>query len=331
MRRVLVTGGNGAVGPHVVEAFANTGWQVSTLSRTRAVAGTLPATCDEFVGDLFDDDRLAEAVAGVEVVVHLAGLLHIVEAQESLAAEYLRVNAEGTSRVMAAARGAGVKRVVLASTISVYGPTHGRIVDEAAAPCPDSLYASSKLASERALLAEKHPDGTPCGVVLRLAAVYGGRVKGNYERLVRALDRGRFIPIGRGENHRTLVHEQDAASAFVLAAEHPDAPGRILNVTDGKAHTVAAITDAICKALGRRSPGWALPAGVAQGAAIAAEIVFAVLRRRPPLSRRTLAKYLENVEVSGEAFMRDLGFSPQRDLEPGWRSAIREMKRLGRI
>lgn len=319
------------MGPPVAHAFAAAGWHVSLFSRTRAAAGSLPAGCDQFEGDLFDERRVADAVAGADVVVHLAGLLHIVDADASLAGEYVRVNVDGTRRVVAAARQAGVTRLVLASTIAVYGPTEGRVADETTVAAPDSAYASSKLASEQVVLSEVRPDGAPLGVVLRLAAVYGARVKGNYERLVRALAAGRFVPVGSGTNRRTLVYERDAARAFVLAAEHPGAPGRIFNVTDGRIHTVAAITEAVCKALGRRPPGIVIPVAAARSAAVLIERICQTVGRRPPLSRRTLTKYLENVEVSGESLARDLGFSPQWDLDSGWRDAVQEMKRIGRV
>lgn len=330
MKRVLVTGSTGAIGPLVVQAFVAAGWQVATMSRSSATAGELPAGCEEFVSDLFNEQGLARAVAGAQTVVHLAGLLHVMDAPASLGPEYARVNVEGTRRVVAAAQAAGVTRVVLASTVAVYGPTNGRIVDETALPAPDSDYGTSKIAAEQHILAATQADGTPLGVVLRLAAVYGGRIKGNYEKLVRSLARGHFVPIGAGTNHRTLVHEQDAARAFVLAAEHPVAPGRIFNVTDGRIHTVSEITTAICRALGRPAPRWQVPIGAAMLAAASVEHVSAMLGRRPPVTRRTLAKYLESVEVSGDALARELGFTPQWELESGWQGAIREMRRAGR-
>ena len=67
--------------------------------------------------------------------------------------------------------------------------------------------------------------------MLRLGAVYGSRIKGNYERLVRSLVRGRFIPVGYGANRRTLVYDKDVARAAVLAAIHDAAAGKIYNVS----------------------------------------------------------------------------------------------------
>ena len=94
---------------------------------------------------------------------------------------------------------------------------------------------------------------------MRLGAVYGPRIKGNYERLTRALARHRFIPIGNGLNRRTLIYDKDVGRAAVLAVSHPAAAGRVFNVTDGEYHTLNEIIESICAALGRTPPRLSLP------------------------------------------------------------------------
>jgi nucleoside-diphosphate-sugar epimerase len=81
----------------------------------------------------------------------------------------------------------------------------------------------------RLVLNARSADGQPLGTVLRLGAVYGSRIKGNYERLTRALARNRFIPIGKGLNRRTLVYDKDVGRAAALAVSHPAAAGRVFN------------------------------------------------------------------------------------------------------
>ncbi len=114
---------------------------------------------------------------------------------------------------------------------------------------PDTFYAQTKLAAEKIVLNARGADGQPLGTVLRLCAVYGSRIKGNYERLTHALVRHRFIPIGSGLNRRTLVYDKDVGRAAVLAVSHPAAAGphtnpvgvgagRVFNVTDGTFHTL---------------------------------------------------------------------------------------------
>ena len=123
--------------------------------------------------------------------------------------KYERINVGGTATVVAAAINAGVKRVALLSTIAVYGPSDGRVLNEMSPTYPDTFYAQTKRAAEQIALNARGADRQPLGTVLRLGAVYGSRIKGNYERLTHALARNRFIPLGNGLNRRTLVYDKD--------------------------------------------------------------------------------------------------------------------------
>jgi nucleoside-diphosphate-sugar epimerase len=235
---------------------------------------------------------------GVDAVVHMAALLHIVNPPPELREKYERVNVGGTATVIEAAIKAGVKRVVLFSTIAVYGPSEGCVLNEMSPTHPDTFYAQTKRAAEQIVLNARGADGQPLGTVLRLGAVYGSRIKGNYERLTRALagnlgpgnlgtrsqflsfDRLRmsgklghvpklpwrvphfpFIPVGNGLNRRTLVYDKDVGRAAALAVSHPAAAGRVFNVTDGGFHTLNEIIESICSALGRKPPRLSLPVG----------------------------------------------------------------------
>jgi nucleoside-diphosphate-sugar epimerase len=327
---VLVTGAGGALGPPVLRAFAEAGWSVRSLSRSEAVSLGPGNPVDHVQGDVRDEALVRQALRHVDVVVHMAALLHLRDATEERAAEYRDVNVHGTEVVVRAARDAGVARIVFTSSISVYGAEDG-LVNEETRPRPDSLYASTKYQAEEVVLNAFSAEGIRMGAVLRLGAVYGPTVKGNYARLVRALARGRFVPLGRGHNRRTVVYEKDVANAILLAASHPAAVGHVFNVTDGSVHTVAAITASICRALGRRPPWFSLPSGLGLAAILPVELVFRALSRRPPVSRQTLEKYLEDVAVSGDAIRKELGFSPEWDLDRGWNETIEAMRLLGRL
>lgn len=328
---VLVTGASGALGPVVVRAFQEAGYRTRALCRSVPAAGLLPADCEVRSGDIADRRFVSEAVSGMDVVVHMAALLHLANPPAALLPEYERVNVEGTGVLADAVTAAGVARLVAFSTITVYGPGNGRTLDETSAPNPQTPYAKSKLAAERIVLERRGTDGAPLAVVLRLAAAYGPRTKGNYARLIRALSQGRFIPVGQGENRRTLVHESDAGAAAILAARHPEAPGNVFNVTDGEVHTVEEIIGAISHALGRRPPKFSLPAGLAGLALGAVEKASGLLGVRAPATRAMLRTYQEDVAVSGDLIRRRLGYSARVDLKAGWTSAIAEMRRSGQL
>ena len=299
MRTVLVTGATGAVGPAVVRALQNAGWNVRVLLRgTSDVSGA--EVCR---GDLRDRESLERAGEGVDAVVHMAGLLHLFHAGPERDADFESLNVDATRHLLNATPGA---RWIFFSSISVYGS--GGPFTEDSPVNPPNAYARTKLAAERLVLAAG-------GTVFRLAAVYGARMKGNYASLVRTMARRRFVAVGEGDNHRTLVRDLDVGDAVVLALESDAAPGKIYNVTDGSTHTVKEIIVATAEALGRRPPLLSVPVGVVRMAG-----------RLVPRVRRLLDKYLEDVRVDGTKLQRELNFRPQAEFRTGWIDSVRSFR-----
>ncbi len=323
--QVLVTGATGAVGPRVVEALLAAGHGVRVLVRQPPAPGLLPATVEQQPGDITDRAALCRAMTGCAGVIHMAALLHIHTPTAAMARDYETINVGGTINVLQAALDQGVQRVLFFSSISVFGRTCRGWLTEAATPVPDTLYGATKLAAEAQVLAARRPTGEALGVVLRPAAVYGPRVKGNYQRLLQALARRRFLPIGRGENRRTLIYDRDLAAAALLALHHPAAAGRVYHVTDGTAHTLQAIVAAICGALGRRPPCAYVPIAPVRGAVALLEDGCALAGRRAPIGRATLEKYLAEVTVDGRRIQQELGFVPRHSLAAGWAEVIQEL------
>jgi len=330
-RSVLVTGATGSAGPSVVQALRNEGFCVRALVRDRAKAGIFPVEVEVCVGDITDSSAVASAMRGIDFVVHMAALLHVVDPPDGLREEYERINVGGTDNVINSAANGGVQRVVFFSTIAVYGESSGKILAENDVARPDTFYAHTKLAAENIVLEAKRADGQPLGTVLRLAAVYGPRVRGNYRRLLLSLSNRRFVPIGKGMNRRTLVYDADVAAAVVLALEHPVAAGRIYNVTDGQLHTLNEIVATMCEALGRAAPRVSLPITPVYLAAWLSEYFCRITGIAPPLRPSTVAKYTEDIAVSSKLIKTDLGFSPTFSLAAGWRQTVMELRQAGEL
>jgi len=262
---------------------------------------------------------------GVDAVVHMAALLHIVNPPSEMREKYERINVGGTATVVEAAISAGVKRLVLFSTITVYGQANGQVLNEQSPTHPETFYAQTKLAAEKIVLNANRKDGQPLGTVFRLGAVYGSRIKGNYERLTHALEQHRFIPIGNGLNRRTLIYDKDVGSAAVLAVTHPTAAGRIFNVTDCRFHTLNEIIETICFALRRKPPRLSLPVGPTRSLVGFVEKGCRAIGLPPPVTRQLIDKYTEDIAVDGSLIQKELGFMPQYDLKAGWEETIHEM------
>jgi nucleoside-diphosphate-sugar epimerase len=321
----LVTGATGTIGPTLVRALLRSGYDVRALVRPAESPGLLPASVTIFSGDITDAVAVRQAVSGCDVVFHLAAKLHVNDPAPSLRDEYEAVNVAGTRNVVNAAVKNDVRRLVFFSTISVYGPTAGgAIYDEHTPPAPSTLYAKTKLAAEEIALAARRHSGEPLTIVLRLAAVYGPQMKGNYRRLLKALNRGVFVPVGDGQNRRTVVYVDDVARAALLAAQTADA-GRIFNVTDGHIHTFQEIVTALCNALERRPPRLHLPASPLGCFLRVTDRAFALIGQYPPVGEVTLAKLLEDVAVRGDRICQELGFQPEVSLDEGWQKTLQAM------
>jgi UDP-glucose 4-epimerase len=319
-RTALVTGAGGAIGSGLVERLLEQGYAVRALVRESAPSGLMAEGVEIIRGDITDCRLVPQAVEGADAVFHLAAKLHINNPALALKEEYVRVNIEGTRCLAAAASAAGVKRLIFFSTINVYGSSRpGQLFDEAAPLNPDSWYAETKIEGER-IVREELPS-----TVLRVAAVYGPRMKGNYPRLVEAVRRKRLTFIGDGSNRRTLVHERDVCDAAIKAAESDASIGQTFNVTDGRVHTMREIIAAIAAALGQRPPRLRLPARPVRLIAGLMEDGLRLAGKTSPIGRATIDKLTEDIAVSGDKLQRELGFQPRFDLQTGWRQTIAQM------
>jgi UDP-glucose 4-epimerase len=316
----------------VVEAFHHAGHHVRTFSLDPLEGREFSNEIDVRTGDVTDQQALETALEAIDIVIHLAALLHVLDPSPQVLEGYRRINVQGTTNLVEAATRSGVKRIVLFSTIAVYGRgASGQVLDEGTQPQPETQYARSKLEAEQIVLASKRSDGQPLGVVLRLAAIYGARVKGNYRRLVRSLARGQFVPIGDGRNRRTLIYDRDAARAALLAAQHPDACGGVFNVSDGEFHTMREILSVICAILERKTPRICIPVRPARLGAALLEDTARFFGRRSPVTRATIDKYTEDIAVDSAKIRSELGFESDFTLTDGWRQAVHEMRLEGEL
>jgi len=133
----------------VVHVLSAAGYWVRTLSLDQPSKGQWSDDVETRIGDVTDKSAVQSAMQGVNAVIHLAALLHIVNPPSELREKYERINVGGTATVVEAAISAGVKRVVLFSTIAVYGPSDGCVLNEMSPTHPDTFYAQTKLNSEK--------------------------------------------------------------------------------------------------------------------------------------------------------------------------------------
>ena len=255
--KVLVTGGAGFIGSHLIEHLLKLGHDVTTLDNF--LTGN-PDNLEKlrgkirFIrGDLTRQGILREALKGVEAVVHEAAVTGV-----DICAKYPSlarfVNIKGTETVLEESFRAEVRRVVFASSAAVYGTQERLPISEDAEPRPLSLYAQTKLEGER-LCMEYFKRGMET-VCLRYFNVYGPRQNPEYAGVIlKFLDclRGRRRPTiyGDGSQTRDFIHVSDVARATALALEK-ECAGQVINVGTGNAVSISELLNILCSLMKRR-------------------------------------------------------------------------------
>ncbi|MDH3199046.1 MAG: NAD-dependent epimerase/dehydratase family protein [Candidatus Krumholzibacteria bacterium] len=306
-RLFLVTGASGFIGTVLCG-------RLRALGRVRAlVRRRLVGPWDEsVVADLAAGDLPAEALAGVDVAFHFAGKAHAFDEPGDAASGHRAVSVEGTRRLLEACRCARVARLVFASSVKAMGEGGEERLDESSVARPRSEYGRSKLDAEALVLRGGY---VPHATVLRLPLVYGPGDRGNLARMIDAVDRGRFPPLPRVRNRRSMIHVDDVARAAVLAADHPAAAGRVFLLDDGRAYSTRQIYEWICASLGREVPGWTVPSFLLRSLARVGDVVGRARGRRWRFDSDAYDKLLGSAIYDGTAARDALGFEPEWDLQ----------------
>lgn len=259
--KVLVTGGAGFIGHHLVSGLVDRGHEVKVIDdfssgyrwRLEPFDGRIEIT----TGSILDPGTMDEAVAGCEVIFHLAA---VVSVEKSAAAPRWtnEVNVSGTIETMLAASRHGVRRVVFAGSSAVYGVPERLPCAEALRPAPQSPYGVSKLAAEHYVhtLGMLHHLET---VVLRFFNVFGpgqdpaSAYAAVVPRFVTAV-LGRRVPTinGDGGITRDFVYIDNVVEANLLASLSSSPSGLTCNIASGTRTSLLELLAAICQAAGRR-------------------------------------------------------------------------------
>jgi nucleoside-diphosphate-sugar epimerase len=302
---LALTGATGFIGQYLLREMPKRGHRVRALLR-RPVS--LPSeTASAVIGDLARPQNMSAALAGVDAVVHSAGLAHAMSGLPE--DDYRLLNTEATIRLARAARRAGAKRFVFLSSIRAQsGPTADTVLTEALAPRPTDAYGRSKLAAEQGL-AELDLDW----VSLRAVLVYGPGVKGNMAQLVR-LARSPFpLPLASLTARRSLLALENLSAAIDAVLEAPGTLRRVLIVADPQALTIAEMIAALRGGLSRRPNVFALPPALLELALRAA--------RREEIYQR-----LSGPLIADPAALMSLGWAPQLATRDGLAMLVRAVE-----
>jgi UDP-glucose 4-epimerase len=304
MSRIVVTGGSGFIGSHVVDALADAGHAVTVLDHR--VRPHRPDVAFEDV-DLLDLASVLAATRGAEHVFHLAAVSNVNQAHAD-PVYTLSLNVIGTSHILEAARLHGGPRVHLASTVWVYNGAPGEAPADEATPFQLSgaghVYTSSKMAAEMVCQNYRELYGVPF-TILRYGIPYGPRMR--EELLIprfirRALEDEPLQVSGRGDQYRSFVYVSDLAEAHVRALG-PTAMNQVYNLEGARKVTVLEVAERIRRLVGESE-------GRSESDRV--EIEFTPERAGDFAGRA----------VSNEKAERELGWRPAVEFEDGLKETV---------
>lgn len=315
---VLVTGGTGFIGSHLVEALIARGESVRCLVRSRRRLRWLAGLdVDLVTGDCTRPETLAAAVEGVERVIHLAGTTFA-----PTESAFFYYNAGGTRHLLDACVASGsVQRFVLVSSQAAAGPgTRENPARETDPPRPISPYGRSKLAAER-YCQEAADRLSVC--ILRPSAVYGPRDTGflPYFRLVK---RGFLIELGHGEREISLCFVNDLVDGIVRVTDSQVRSGSVYFVADSEPCSWDSVESVLCDRWGIKGRRIVVPGVVLKTTGVVVQAWGALTGKAVSINRARADELLEKHWVCDpSALRRDLGFSPGINLENGLHEAVR--------
>jgi UDP-glucose 4-epimerase len=251
---VLVTGASGFVGSHVVPALARQGWAVRRAIRSLSDSGD-----DVLIDSIGPTTDWRAALAGVDVVVHLAARVHRQD-EENQVDLFQSVNIDGTLHLARCAASAGVRHFIFVSSVLVHGRRNdGRApFSENDELTPRGVYGMSKAVAETGLKALAQ-NGDMCVTVLRPPLVYGAGAKGNFKLLVKAVKLGIPLPFGAIHNQRAVLSVENLTSFILERLSRADRKFDVFLLADKEQVSTPEFIRRLAKAAGVKSRLFSLP------------------------------------------------------------------------
>jgi 2-alkyl-3-oxoalkanoate reductase len=318
---VLITGGNGLLGRHLVEALQARGDRVRVLALPEEDTAWLQERgVAVHRGDIRDPATLTAPMRDAEGVLHLAAMMGVWRPLE----DYRAVNVTGTANVCNAALRAGVGRLVHISSWTVYGLDLGRPAGEDFPLAPlREPYGLSKAEGD-ALVQRLIADGLPA-VIVRPGTFFGPGDRLHFGRIADRIRANRWIVIGSGRNALPFVYVTDVADGILRALDREGALGQAYNIANDQPLTQLDAWQAIADEIGARPPRLRVPYRPLLGAGYVAEQIarFGRLKTQPPVTRLGVMLFGGDNRHSIDKARRELGYEPKVGLREGIQLAAR--------
>jgi UDP-glucose 4-epimerase len=292
---VLVTGGSGFIGSHIVDKLVEQGCAVRVFDERKPLRDNV-----EWVkGNLLNENEVLEACKDIEFIYHLAAVADV-NIAVSHPALCLQINEIGTLNLLNAASAREVDRVILASTTWVYGKTEGIADEKTLIPPPDNLYTKTKIGQEHLLITWNQQTALPY-TILRYDIPYGPRMRANMAIAIfarKAMQKEEITVFGDGDQGRCFIYVEDLAEGNVTASNE-SAKNQIFNIAGSEFVTINEIVEKLRENFGELNVQHAPPRPQDfRGTIISIEKARNLLGWKPRTSfDKGLKKYIEHIRA----------------------------------
>ncbi|MFC1944525.1 NAD-dependent epimerase/dehydratase family protein [Chloroflexota bacterium] len=317
--KILVTGGTGFIGSHLVNFIREKEYTVRCLVRPTSNNDILRDIGVEVVhGDITDMDSLFPALDGVDIVYHLAAAL---DARNFSDATYDNTNVQGTRCLIEAAiNNGGIRRFLYCSSVGVFTPSKQTIGEDAPYyQNPTNSYHRTKQEAEIIVRSYMERGNIPVTIIYPAAIVYGPRDFSNLLGMFRMISKGRYFIIGKGKNHIHQIYVKDLVRGMWMAGQSEEAAGQSYILADKTPATIQMLSEAIAKAVGKKLLPFHMPTILARMLAMPIETFGHIGRFSPPLSQPRIDTLTANRLYCTEKAFNQLGFITEADLEESLR------------
>jgi nucleoside-diphosphate-sugar epimerase len=312
--RVLVTGSSGFVGSAILARLLEMEkYQLRTVGRSKSKnpSGDLDHVV---IQDLSTDTKLANAVKDVDVIIHAAARVHVLqESSTDPLADYRTVNVKGSMNLAQLGVEAGVRRLIFISSIKVNGESTeaGKPYTAEDVPAPIDPYGVSKYEAELGLMQIAEKSGLEV-VIIRPVIVYGAGVKANFLSMMNWLNKGIPLPFGSVDNKRSFVALDNLVDLVVTCIDHPGASNQTFLVSDGEDLSTTELLGRMARALGKPSRLLPVPIGLLQ--------TGARLLGKSDIAQRILG----SLQVDISKTKKVLGWMPPVGVDEAMRSTVKD-------
>lgn len=315
MKNVLVIGGTGFIGGHLVEQLIGKGNKVSVLARRSSDTSFVESLGAQVrFADLLDKDPLSEAVRGADTVFCAVNIKASGKSRQEYEREIFQVHVEGTRNLIGACVACGVRRIIYFSSVAAMGYKKGvSTYDESFQEGPIDAYGRAKLEAEL-ILNEAARRGEADITILRPPGVFGERGLGAITKIILCVGKG-FVPvIGSGRNRQSLSYVGNIVNQALCAAQDQNAVGKTYIVGDDRAYSVNELIRAVCAALHKGALRIHIPFFLVISLVYFINFLgFIFLRREFINKENIIAIATERVFDSSKIF-KELGYRQEHDL-----------------